>query len=128
MRAPSIFGREPAIIVAVIQAAIVLLGSQLFDWTEDQILAVSVIVVVLGDAFVAWVTHDTLLGVAVGLIKALAACAAVFGVHLPADLVPQLIALATTVIALFQRTQTFPVYAPPKAVVGSTPVSNVGTR
>jgi len=123
-----IFGREPAVIVGVIQAAIVLLGNQLFDWNQDQILAVSAIVIVLGDGFVAWATHDTLLGVGVGLVKALAACAAVFGHTIPADVVPQIIAFVTAVAGLFQRTQTFPVADPPKALPGATPVSEVGTR
>lgn len=123
-----IFGREPAVIVGVLQAAIVLLGNQLFDWNQDQILAVSAIVVIVGDGFVAWATHDTLLGVGVGLIKALAACAVVFGHGVPPDLVPQLIALATAVAAVYQRTQTFPVADPPKALPGATAVSEVGTR
>lgn len=123
-----IFGREPAVVVGVLQAAIVLLGNQLFDWNQDQILAVSAIVVVVGDGFVAWATKDTLLGVGIGGIKALAAAAAVFGHGVPADLVTQLIALTMTLPALYQRTQTFPIADPPKALPGSVSVSDVGTQ
>lgn len=128
MKAPTLFGREPAVFVGIIQAAIVLLGNQLFGWTEDQVVAVSLVVVIVGDGYVAWVTRDTLLGVGVGFVKALVVAATSFGAVIPSDLAPQLIALTTAVAGFFQRTQTSPTYDPPKAVPGATPVSEVGTR
>lgn len=128
MKAPRIFGREPAVFVGIIQAAIVLLGNQLFGWTEDQVVAVSLVVVIVGDGFVAWVTHDTLLGVGIGLVKALVVAATSFGAVIPPDLAPQLIALTTALAGFFQHTQTFPTYDPPKAAPGATPVSEVGAR
>lgn len=128
MKAPKLFGREPAVIVAVLQAAIVLLGDQLFKWSENEIIGVTAVVVVIGDGYIAWATHDTLLGVGVGAVKVLAACAGAFGAAIPPGLEPQLIVLVTTVAAFFQRTQTFPEADPPKPLAGATAVSEVGTR
>lgn len=121
-----IFGREPAAIVGALQAALVLAGL-LLGLSNEQVGALALVVVAIGDGYVAWVTHDTLLGVAIGLVKAVVASFAAFGFDLDPQLVAAAVGVVTALLGLFQRTQTFPEYDPPRALPGSVPTSNVGT-
>lgn len=122
-----IFGREPAVIVGLIQAATAVLGRLFFDWDFDTVAVVVAVEIAVLDTYVAWATKDTLLGVAIGLLKALAVAGAAFGHSISADTLAQLIALLTAGLAFFQRTQTFPLGAPPVALPGATAVSNIGS-
>lgn len=114
MSTPKILGREPAVLVSVIEAALALAIS--FGWLADigikgqQDLGV-VMAVVAGAAalYVAYVTHDTMLGVSVGLLKALIALAAVYNLTITLEQTGALIAFLTVAIGLFQRTQTTPI-------------------
>jgi hypothetical protein len=128
MKAPTIFGRDPAVWVGLIQAALTLAAALWLDWSNEQVGAVVLVVVLVGDGFVAWVTHDTMLGVVVGLVKALAGAALAFGYEVSAETLAAVVSFVTVGTSFFQRTQTFPSYDPPKAVPGATPVSEVGTR
>lgn len=122
-----IFGREPSALIGVIQAIILMLGV-LVHWSADQIGALALVVIVLGDVFLAWVTHATMLAVAIGLIKAVVAAMASFGLDLDAAQVGAFIGLSTAVLGFYQRTQTFPVYDPPQAPAGAVAVAEVGAK
>src|SRR4051794_5556686 len=83
-----------------------------FGLTAEQIsLIVAVVTAALG-FYTAWVTKDTLLGVTIGLIKSALALAVGFGLDLSSDQTAAVIALATAVLGLFQRTQTSPLPTP----------------
>lgn len=104
-----IFGREPAVFVGVIEAAIaVAIAVGILDWDTDQIGAVMAVVVVIGGIVTAFLTHDTLLGGLIGLVKAGAVLLAAFGLNLSPDVTATLIAFLVAIAALFQRTQTSP--------------------
>lgn len=122
-----IFGREPSALIGVIQAVVLLLGV-LLHWSGDQIGALGLVAIVLGDVFLAWVTHATMLAVAIGLIKAVVAAMAAFGLNLDPAQVAALIGLTTAVLGFYQRTQTYPVYDPPQAPAGAVAVAEVGAK
>ena len=122
-----IFGREPTAWVELIEGVLAFLSTMVFHLSGDQTGAIMAVVVLLFGGYTAWVTHDTMLGVIVGLIKAVAVLFLAFGVTLPADKVGALIALVTVVSSFWHRTQTFPVAYPPAPLPGATAVSEVGT-
>src|SRR4051812_5974142 len=103
MKAPTIFGRDPAVWVGLIQAAITLAAALWLDWSNEQVGAVVLVVVLLGDSFVAWVTHDTMLGIVVGLVKALAGAALAFGYEVSAETLAAVVSFVTVGTSFFQR-------------------------
>lgn len=113
MNAPKIFGREPAVIASLIEATLAmlvafgLLTGLGIKGQAELALVMAVVSSALG-VYVAWVTRATLLGVAVGLLKALIALGAVYGLTLTIEQTGALIAFLTVALGLFQRTQTEP--------------------
>lgn len=120
-----VFGREPAAWVGLIEAALVLLVSVGLSWSNEQVGLVMAVVVSAFGAYTAWVTKDTMLGVVVGLTKAVLALGIGFGLDLQPDFTGAVIAFVTVSMGLFNRNQTYPLAAPPETVPGSTPVSVV---
>lgn len=114
---PKIFGREPAVIVGLIEAFLALLIS--FGWLsviglrgQEELAIVMAVVSAAAGLYVAYVTKATLLGVAVGFIKALAALAAVYGLQISVEQTGALIAFVTVLLSMYQRTQTEPIASP----------------
>ncbi len=116
-----IFGREPAVIVGTIEAALVLLLSfGLFDLTQDTIgLIMAVVTAALG-LYLAYVTSETLLAGVLGLIKAALALSAVYGFSLSIEQTGALLAFVSVAFALFQRTQTSPLDNPTFEAIAPT--------
>lgn len=112
-KAQTIFGREPAVWVGLIEAALAFLSSVVLHLSQGQVGAVMAVVVALFGVYTAWATKDTLLGYLVGLIKAVLALFLGFGVHLLSpEQAASLIGLVTVALAFYQRTQTSPVGVP----------------
>jgi hypothetical protein len=108
-----IFGREPAAIVGLIEAALVLsLSFGLFNLTQDTIGVVMAVVSAGLGVYIAYVTNETLLGAVVGLTKALVALGAVFGLALTIEQTGSLIAFITLTMSFWQRTQVTPMDNP----------------
>lgn len=122
-----IFGREPAAVVGLIEAALVLATAIGLDWSTTQVALVSACASALLGVYVAFATHDTLLAAVVAGTKAVLALLIGFGVPVSAELVAAIIGFISVALALFNRTQTFPSADPPKALPGATAVSEVGT-
>lgn len=108
-----IFGREPAAIVAAIQALLVLAVS--FGWLDgiglkgqDDVALVVAVVAAVGAVVLAYKTSETLLAPVVELFKAGLALAAIYGFALTTEQTGSVIAAITVVLALFQRTQVAP--------------------
>lgn len=107
-----LFGREPAVIVGAIEAFLALALTT--NWIPGDVLdheKIGLIMAVVTAVFgvvTAYLTRDTLLGYGVGLIKAAAALAVGYGLHITADQTGALIAFATVTAALWHRTQTSP--------------------
>lgn len=110
---PKILGREPAVIVGLIQALLALLVSfgvlaPLGIKGQPELALVMGVVIAAGDLYVAWSTHQTLLGVAIGFVKAFLAFIAIYGLALNTEQTGALVAFITVGIGLFQRTQAAP--------------------
>lgn len=103
-----IFGRHPAVWIGLIQAFLVFASNQWLHWNDAQIMGLVAVLVIIGDLFVAGFTKDTVLGVLVGLTKALIAAAALFGFDLPSGFAADLITLLTTLVAFLQMNATSP--------------------
>jgi hypothetical protein len=104
-----IFGREPAVWVGFIEAAIALaMAAGWIDITADQTAQIMAVVVAVFGVLTAYLTHDTMLGVLVGLTKATLALIVGFGFTLSPELTASIIAFVVVVVGLFQRTQTTP--------------------
>ncbi len=108
-----IFGREPAVIVGLIQAVLALVVS--FGWLagigiKGQVelgLFMAVLIGVL-DLYVAYVTRRTLLAGAIAVFKAAVAFVAIYGWQLTTEQTGQAIAVITFALALIHQSQTEP--------------------
>lgn len=112
-RAMTIFGREPAAWVGLIEgvvAFVVLLpvASALNIGPEWAVLFMAVVSSVAG-LYTAWATQDSYLGAITGFAKAAIGLAAFYGLNLTPELQASLMALVPIVIGFWQRTQTSPV-------------------
>ena len=122
-KAQTIFGREPAVWVGLIEAALAFLSSVVLHLSQGQVGAVMAVVTALFGVYTAWATKDTLLGYLVGLIKAVLALFLGFGIHLLSpEQAASLIGLVTVALAFYQRTQTSPVGVPLPANPTAQPV------
>lgn len=108
-----IFGREPAIIVGLIEGILVLaLSFGMFDLTQATIGVIMAVVVSGLSLYTAYVTKDTLLGAVVGFSKAVLALGAVYGLTMTTEQTGALIAFITLAFGFLQRTQTSPAVQP----------------
>lgn len=108
-----LFGREPAFWVGFIEAALALLLSwNVFGLTANMIGGIMAVVVALAGVYTAYVTRDTMLGVLVGLTKAIIICMAAFNYQLTEQQTVSVIAFVTILAGGFQRTQTAPALHP----------------
>jgi hypothetical protein len=113
MNSPTIFGREPAVIVGLIQAVLALavsFGVLAFVGIKGQVelgIVMGVVIAVL-DLYVTYVTRRALLAAAIGLVKALGAFVAIYGYALTVEQTGSVIAVLTFGLALFHQSQTEP--------------------
>ena len=107
---PTIFGREPAFYVGLVEAALAIaLSFKFLGLTIDTEGVIMAAVVAILGFYTAWVTHQTLLGVGTGLAKALMALFVTFHMHLTDTQQTAIIAFFVFVLGAFQRTQSTPV-------------------
>lgn len=111
-RAVTIFGREPAAWVGLIEGILAVLVAFALGVSQDTFGPILAVVSAAAGAYTAWATKDTMLGVIVGLVKAIVGLTAVYGLALSDEQVGAVIALTAVVVGFFQRTQTSPVGAP----------------
>jgi hypothetical protein len=108
-----IFGREPAAWVGLIEAVLaMLMAVRVIAISSEQEGAILAVVVAGFGLYTAWVTRDTLLGVAVGFVKAILALLIGFGLDLQPDQTAAVIAFTVAALSLYQRTQTSPLARP----------------
>jgi len=122
MNTKAIFGREPAVWVALIESSLALAVLLFLHWSSEQTALVMAAVVAVFSLYTARVTKDTLLGVVVGLTKAVIALAIGFGFHLSPDTTAALIAFVSVLMGAFNRQTTQPLVglAPRLGVASST--------
>lgn len=108
-----IFGREPAVWVGFIEAALALLVAlSILKWDAEQTALVVAVVATVFGIVTAYLTKDTMLGVLVGFTKATIALAVGFGLTLSPELTASILAFVTIAVGFFQRTQTSPAPMP----------------
>lgn len=125
MKTRTIFGREPAAWVGLIEAIVAVLiflpiAGALNIGQEWAVLFMAVVSAGAG-LYTAWVTKDTMLGAITGFTKALIGLVAYYGLSLTPELQASLMSLVAIGVGFFQRTQTspeeFPVDPSPPQVV-----------
>lgn len=110
---PLIFGREPAVYVGLVEAVLTVLLAFGLGITQTSYAPWVALVVALGGAYTAWATKDTMLGVALAVVKALIVLVTVYGLTLTDAQTGAIIGAVSIVIGFFQRTQTSPAVARP---------------
>lgn len=113
-----IFGREPAMILGLVAAAIQLLSATILPLSvEQQGVLNAVAVAVMGLVTAVAVSSDKAAPAVLGLVQAVLACALAFGLVLSPETQGAIMAFTSAVVAMFVRTQ---VVAPvPAAAVDS---------
>lgn len=108
-----LFGREPAAWVGLIEATLALaVAVGLVVLTSEQTALILAVVMAVFGVVTAYLTHDTMLGVLVGLTKAVIALVVGFGLTLTPELTAAIIGFVTIAVSFFQRTQTSPAEHP----------------
>lgn len=100
-----IFGREPALWGALLATIVSALGTFVFHFTVDQEGALNGIISALIGIVVWRVTRDGSPALILGLAKALLVAAAAWHFNLPTDRQTILLALLSSIVAMFVRTQ-----------------------
>lgn len=107
----TVFGREPAVIVGTIEAALAVLLAFGLGITPESYGPWVAVVVAAGGVLTAVGTTETLLGAVIALLEAGAVLTAVYGLVLTEQQTGALVALVPVVFALWQRTQVSPLTA-----------------
>lgn len=109
-----LFGREPALILGLVAAAIQLFSAVILPLTvEQQGVLNAVAVAVMGLVTAVAVRSDKAAPAVLGVVQAVLACALAFGLVLSPDTQGAIMAFTSAVVAMFVRTQ---VSAPVPAV------------
>lgn len=128
-KAATIFGREPAAWVGLIEATLALAVAFAFGVDQTTFGPIMAVVSAAAGVYTAWATRDTMLGVILGLVKAVVGLTAVYGLALADNQVGAIMAITAVLVGFFQRTQTTPVSDPvdpsPAQVVVNEPTPPV---
>lgn len=108
-----VFGREPALILGFVAAAIQLFSAVVLPLSvEQQGVLNAVAVAVMGLVTAAAVSADKAAPAVLGVVQAVLACALAFGLALAPETQGAVMAFASAVVSMFVRTQvTAPVLA-----------------
>lgn len=102
---PKIFGREPALVLALI-AILVKTGAAFgLNVTTDQQAVINAAAAAIVGLAVAYMAHDGLSAAILGTAQAILALAVGFGLHWSADQQAVVMSLAAAIVAAFVRTQ-----------------------
>lgn len=108
----TIFGREPAVWVGLIESVLALLLTFQLGITDETLGIWMALFVALGGVVTAWSTKDTLLAALVAALKALLVLATTYWFTLTDQQTAGILAVAFVVGSTFLRTQTSPVARP----------------
>jgi hypothetical protein len=97
-----IFGREPAVLMTLIAAALQLANTFWFHWSDDQTAAINAaIAILLGAVAAALTAVDQLLPLLAGIAQALITVAVAFGFDWSQDKVTAVMAIVAAFVAFF---------------------------
>jgi hypothetical protein len=101
-----IFGREPALILGLLAAAVQLFSATVLPLTVDQQGVLNAVAVaVLGFATAAAVSAEKAAPAVLGVVQAVLACALAFGLALDPAVQGAVMAFTTALVSAFVRTQ-----------------------
>jgi len=100
-----IFGREPAVYLAVVAALVYLCSAFVFHLTDGQAALINGAAAAVIGVITALSVHDGGSAAALGFIKAALSLALGFGLKLSPDQQLAVMLVATTLVAAFVRTQ-----------------------
>lgn len=108
-----IFGREPAVYIAVIEAALAFLVTFGFDGlSAEQSTNILAVAVAVGGVLASWATRDTLLAALGGAAKALLVLGVSYGLNLTQEQIGLAVVVISALGGIWLRTQTSPVETP----------------
>jgi nicotinamide riboside transporter PnuC len=108
-----IFGRNPAVWLALFGALVSALGAFVFNISPDAEGALNAVAALVVGVITAIVVHDGVSAAVLGLIKGLFLLMVAFGLNLSAERQAVLYALAAAVLAAFVQTQVVAPVGPP---------------
>lgn len=101
----TIFGREPALWLALVAVGVKLLSAFVVNVSTDQQAVINAAAAAVAGLIVAAQTHDGIASAALGLVQAMVALAVGFGLHWSPDQQAIVMSFAAAVVAMFVRTQ-----------------------
>ncbi|MFC4035707.1 hypothetical protein ACFO3J_30180 [Streptomyces polygonati] len=110
-----IFGREPALWVALVAIIVKLSTAFGLDLTNDQQAVINAVAAALTGLIVAISVHDGIGAAVIGLVQAGLSLAVGFGLHWSPEQQATVLSLASAIVAMWTRTQV-------TAKVPATPV------
>lgn len=105
MRVTQLFGREPALWLALVAVIVKFVSAFWLHTSVDQQAVVNAAAAAAVGLLVAWSVHDGVGAAVLGFVQAVVALFVGFGLHWSADQQVLVLALATAVVAMFTRTQ-----------------------
>lgn len=102
---PRIFGREPAVWLALIATALKLMSAFWWDLSVDQQSVLNAVATATVGLIVAMIVHDGQVASVLGFAQALLALAIGFGLHLSPEIQATIMSFVGVVVAMFVRTQ-----------------------
>lgn len=117
-----IFGREPALILAVVASSIMMISTFVYPLSSEQQGAVNAVAMALVGVLTAWaVAEDGGLALIIGLAKAVLALAISFGLHWTPEVQSVVMGFVTVIAQLFVRQNVVaPIRADGTMAVGKT--------
>lgn len=104
-----VFGREPAVYIAVLEAALAFLVTFGLDGlSAEQSTNILAVAVAAGGVLTAWTTKDKLLGALSGAGRALLVLGTSYGLNLSQEQVGLAVVVISAVAGVWLRTQTSP--------------------
>jgi hypothetical protein len=100
-----IFGREPALWLALVAIVVKLATAFGLDLTNDQQAVINAVAAAVVGVLVAFSVHDGIGAAVLGLVQAGLALAVGFGLHWSPDQQSTVLSLASALVAMWTRTQ-----------------------
>lgn len=101
-----VFGREPALILALVAAAVQMVSGFAFELTTDQQGVLNAVAAAVVGLATAWaVARDGLAPAILGLVQSVLALGLAFGLSMSPENQVTIMAFAAAVVAMFVRTQ-----------------------
>jgi hypothetical protein len=102
---PRIFGREPAVWLALIATSIRLIAAFWLHLSTDQQAVLNAVATAMVGLIVAMIVHDGQVAGILGFVQAVLALAIGFGLNFSPEAQAVIMSFVSTVVAMFVRTQ-----------------------